>query len=161
MIMHMPGYGWGGLGDSTQYALTRADAELAARRSVSVVTTLAFGRRANQPNRAPGQIRRDAVHAANLRLLKNAGVKLAIGSDNYGATVVSEALYLSDLGVFSNAELLQLWSGVTPALIFPKRKIGVLRDGYEASFLVLEADPLLDFANTQRITMRVKQGQRL
>ena len=39
--------------------------------------------------------------------------------------------------------------------------IGRLAEGYEADFLVLEADPLVDFANTARIRSRVKQGQPL
>jgi imidazolonepropionase-like amidohydrolase len=34
-------------------------------------------------------------------------------------------------------------------------------DGYEASFLVLAGNPLKDFANTQRIVRRVKQGRTL
>ncbi len=159
VIMHMPGYGWLGSGDSAQYVLSAADAVEAARRRTTVVTTLAFGQRANAPGRTPSQVRRNAVNAANLRTLKAAGVSIAIGSDNYGATSRSEALYLSDLGVWSNLELLKLWSETTPALIFPKRKIGVLRDGYEASFVVLEQDPLQDFANVLRITRRVKQGR--
>jgi imidazolonepropionase-like amidohydrolase len=159
VIMHMPGYGWLGSGDSAQYVLSAADAVEAARRRTAVVTTLAFGQRANAPGRTPSQVRRNAVHAANLRTLKAAGVSIAIGSDNYGATSRSEALYLSDLGVWSNLELLKLWSETTPALIFPKRKIGALRDGYEASFVVLELDPLQDFANVLRITRRVKQGR--
>lgn len=161
VIMHMPGYGWMGVGDSTQYALTRADAAAAARRSTTIVTTLAFGQRANAPTRTTPQQRRDALNAANLRTLKEAGVALAVGSDNYGATARSEALYLSDLGVFTNLELLKLWSETTPALIFPQRKIGSLRDGYEASFVVLAQDPLVDFSNVQRITRRVKQGRLL
>jgi imidazolonepropionase-like amidohydrolase len=158
VIMHMPGYGWLGLGDSAQYVLSAADAVEAAGRRTTVVTTLAFGQRANAPGRTPSQVRRNAVNAANLRTLKAAGVSIAIGSDNYGATSRSEALYLSDLAVWSNLELLKLWSETTPALIFPKRKIGALRDGYEATFVVLEQDPLQDFANVQRITRRVKQG---
>ena len=104
-------------------------------------------------------MRRDDVNAANLRLLKAAGVRIAIGSDNYGNTARSEALYLSDLGVFSNLELLKLWAETTPAVIFPRRKIGLLQDGYEASFLVLPADPLADFSNVLRIDKRVKQGR--
>jgi imidazolonepropionase-like amidohydrolase len=91
--------------------------------------------------------------------LQDAGVRIAIGSDNYRAHSRSEALYLSDLGVFTNLELLKLWSEVTPRVVFPDRKIGELRDGYEASFLVLLADPLADFDNTARITLRVKQGR--
>jgi predicted amidohydrolase YtcJ len=80
---------------------------------------------------------------------------------NYGNTARSEALYLSDLGGFTNLELLELWSESTPSLIFPGRKLGLLRDGYEASFVVLEQDPLADFSNVQRVTRRVKQGQLL
>jgi imidazolonepropionase-like amidohydrolase len=161
MIAHMPGYGWPGTGDSAQYLLTADDARAAASRGTAVITTLGFGRRASAPNRSPAQARRDALNAANLRALKNAGVRLAIGSDNYGATARSEALYLSDLGVFTNLELLKLWTETTPALIFPRRKLGLLQDGYEASFIVLDADPLADFSNVLRVTMRVKQGHRL
>lgn len=45
------------------------------------------------------------------------------------------------------------------ATIFPKRRVGYLKEGYEASFLVLNADPLQDFAAVQKIEMRVKQGE--
>lgn len=161
VIMHMPGYGWLGSGDSAQYVLSTADAMEAARRRTSVVTTLGFAQRANAATRTPSQIRRDAMNAANLRTLKAAAVTIAIGSDNNRATSQSEALYLSDLAVCSNLELLKVWSEATPSLIFPKRKIGALRDGYEASFVVLEQDPLQDFANVLRITRRVKQGKLL
>ena len=56
-------------------------------------------------------------------------------------------------------ELLKMWRETTAETIIPKRKIGHLKDGYEASFLVLRADPIADFANTQKIEMRVKQGE--
>ncbi|MGH7710469.1 MAG: amidohydrolase family protein [Gemmatimonadaceae bacterium] len=161
IIMHMPGYGWRGSGDSAQHVLSDADANAAARRGTSVVTTLAFGQRASAPQKTPLQARRDALNAANLRTLKAAGVVIAVGSDNYGATSRSEVLYLSDLAVFTNLELLKLCTEATPVLIFPKRKIGALRTGYEASFVVLEQDPLQDFANVQRVVRRVKQGHLL
>jgi imidazolonepropionase-like amidohydrolase len=38
------------------------------------------------------------------------------------------------------------------------RRIGKLAPGYEASFLVLDGNPLVDFANVQRIRLRFKQG---
>jgi imidazolonepropionase-like amidohydrolase len=161
LIAHMPGYGWIGTNDPAQYTLTAEDARAAASRGTAVITTLAFGRRANVPNRSPAQARRDSLNAENLRTLKDAGVRLAVGSDNYGNTARSEALYLSDLGVFSTLELLTLWSQTTPGIIFPKRALGRLDDGYEASFLVLEADPLADFSNVLRISRRVKQGRLL
>ena len=64
-----------------------------------------------------------------------------MGLANASASSRREALYLSDLAVWSNLELLKWCSDSTPSLIFPKRKIGALRDGYEASFVVLEQDP--------------------
>jgi imidazolonepropionase-like amidohydrolase len=36
--------------------------------------------------------------------------------------------------------------------------VGELAPGFEASFLVLEGDPLRDPANLERIQVRVKQG---
>jgi imidazolonepropionase-like amidohydrolase len=159
IIAHMPGYGYLGGSDSAQYILTPEMARAAAAKGTGVITTLAFGRRANAPGRNAAQAIRDAVHARNLRTLKDAGVTIAIGSDNFGATSRSEALYLSDLGVFSNTELLRMWSSTTPRLIFPQRRIGALQDGYEASFLVLEANPLADFNHTSRIRMRMMQGK--
>jgi predicted amidohydrolase YtcJ len=53
----------------------------------------------------------------------------------------------------------ELWSETTAATIFPNRKIGRLKDGFEASFLVLGGNPVEDFLNTSRIEMRVKQGE--
>jgi hypothetical protein len=161
LIAHMPGYGWNGVGDSTQFTLSAADAAGAARRGTAVITTLAFGQRATAPNRTPAQRSRDALNAANLRVLKHASVKIGIGSDNYGATSRSEAMYLSDLGVFTNLELLKMWSETTPQLIFPGRQFAALRDGFEASFVVLDSDPLQDFGAVQRLTRRIKQGHLL
>jgi imidazolonepropionase-like amidohydrolase len=43
-------------------------------------------------------------------------------------------------------------------VIFPNRKIGELKEGYEASFLVLEGNPMEDFSKVKKIRMRVKQG---
>ena len=83
---------------------------------------------------------------------------LLLGSDRFGDTAATEAAALVRSGLFSNLELLRMWSVTTPRAIFPDRRIGRLSDGYEASFLVLEADPLADFANTRRIVRRVKQG---
>ena len=40
-----------------------------------------------------------------------------------------------------------------------RRKIGRLKNGFEASFLVLNDNPLQDFANVQKIDKRFKQGE--
>lgn len=96
----------------------------------------------------------------NLRHLKDAGVRLAIGSDTTpGAGALTEVNFLHETGLFSNLELLKMWSETTPRVIFPHRKIGALREGYEADFLVLQGNPIKDFTQVLNITMRVKHGE--
>ena len=60
----------------------------------------------------------------------------------------------------SDAEVLTAWLATGPG-IFPERKIGALEPGYEADFLVLDANPLTDFTTLDRIETRVKGGETL
>jgi hypothetical protein len=59
---------------------------------------------------AQGVFRRrlDSLAIMNLTTLEKHRARIAIGSDAYRNTSVPEAMYLSSLGVFSNAELLSL-----------------------------------------------------
>jgi len=98
------------------------------------------------------------VQARNLRVLQKAGVGLAIGSDVYGTTSLAEVMNLKDLGVFDNLTLLKMWCETSVRTIFPGRKIGHLDTGYEASFLVLGGNPLVDFGAVKDIKRRFKQG---
>jgi imidazolonepropionase-like amidohydrolase len=91
-------------------------------------------------------------------LLRKHRVPILIGSDLMGRTAAIEIEALARSGLFSNLELLRMWSVTTPRAIFPSRRIGALQDGYEASFLVLRADPLQDIAATRAIARRVKRG---
>jgi hypothetical protein len=141
--------------DFAPYLITDSDAESAAQRGTYVVTTL--GGIVSLPDTALRR-RADSLFVLNLRTLRNHNVRVIIGSDSYRDTSVPEAIYLSSLGVYSNAELLRLWTEVTPQSIFPNRRIGRLARGYESSFIVLDGDPLADFSNVKRIKLRVKQG---
>ena len=148
-IVHLPGY-LNGL------KISKRQAELAARKNVTIITTASLvTKRSEKPNYKELL---DGVKF-NLKILKDAGVTLAIGSDMYNDTSLGEVRFLKELGVFTNLELLKMWTENSAKSIFPKRKIGKLKDGYEASFLVLEANPIEDFDNLQKIEMRVKQGQ--
>ena len=146
--------------DPARFRLRVRDAQLAARKRVVVVTTLisaidhALQKKQGEPF---DEIRNTLVH--NLQLLNEHGVRIAIGSDSYRQTSMAEALNLHKLGAFDNRTLLKMWCETTPATIFPKRKIGYLKEGYEASFLALNGDPLQDFANVQKIDKRFKQGE--
>jgi hypothetical protein len=150
------------LTDPAPYEISGADAKLAAARGVVVVTTLG-GALGFDPRGADSARRRqfDALATRNLRVLRAAGVRLALGSDTYRDDSVLEAEYLATLGVFTPLELLRLWSEATPRAIFPQRRVGCLEDGCEASFLALSADPAAAFASTRRIALRVKDGRLL
>ncbi len=54
--------------------------------------------------------------------------------------------------------MLKLFAETTPKMIFQKRKIGRLKSGYEASFLVLKSNPIEKFENIKEIKLRFKQG---
>lgn len=162
-VAHMPGFRGDEqvrLMDPAPYTLTDADARDAARRAVVVVTTLG-GAADIDPAGADSLTRRalDALHRRNLTTLRRAGVRIALGSDTYRDDSRAEARYLRALGVFSDTALVQLWSHDTPRAIFPGRAVGRLEAGDEASFLVLGCDPLVRFACTDSIRLRVKDGR--
>ena len=143
-----------------RYKISQADAELAARRGTVVVTTFATAV-ARITKATAGEAFREwrELLIWNLRILKNAGVALAVGSDRYSETAVAEALALDSLEVFSKAELLRMWCDPSARTIFPTRRIGALREGYEASFLALTANPLENFNAVRSIDRRFKQGE--
>lgn len=168
-INHLPGFrpernDFANYQNVSRYQISEADARLAARNRVVVVTTsnTTINWALNEKEKAP-ELRRAVrdmlVH--NLQILTKHGVPVAIGSDSFRATAVPEALSLAKLQIFDNLTLLKMWCETTVAAIFPRRKIGRLKEGYEASFLVLSNDPLQDFTNVQKIERRVKQGELL
>lgn len=153
LIAHLPG---GNNTDPAPFLLTDADATLAAQRKVPVITTVIQ----HGDSAMTDRIMRDQ-YAHNISILRRHGVQLLIGSDVFGATAATEVAALARSGLFTNLDLLKMWSVETPRSIFPNRKIGVLSPGYEASFLVLRSNPLTDIRATKDIAIRVKQGVRL
>jgi imidazolonepropionase-like amidohydrolase len=129
------------------------DARRAARQKIVVVTTTMSHRKTDHVTGL------DEIHRHNLRLLSSHGVKLAVGTDDTNITVIKEAENLQRLGVFDNATLLRMWTSDTPQTMFPGRPIGYLKDGYEASFIALDGDPVKDFSNVRKVSLRFKQGQ--
>jgi imidazolonepropionase-like amidohydrolase len=152
-IAHLPGH-------KGPERIAPEDAAEAARRGVVVVTTASLILKLKETAPAAFEATRSA-QIENLRLLRDSGVRLAIGSDLYDDTSVREVDYLRELGVFGAQELLALWTGTAAATIFPKRKIGLLEEGYEASFLVLAGNPLEEWADTRRIRWSFKDGRLL
>jgi len=134
------------------WKLTDEDAQMASDKKVVVITTTL-----KEPA-DPDAAKYHEVYRHNLSLLAKHGARIAIGTDSRG-TAPAEVLYLSSLGVFDNRTLLQMLTEITPQAIFPERKIGQLRDGYEASFLACDSNPLEDLQSIKSISIRFKQGQ--
>jgi imidazolonepropionase-like amidohydrolase len=156
-INHMPGFRMFADIDShtaSDFELSEADAELARRRGIVVVTTLVGATGLKGSNRTD----QDATNRSNLHRLASYHVRIALGSDSYRQDTLAEAQYIESLQVVPPATLLKMWTETTSQTIFPGRRIGRLKPGYEASFLILSGNPLKDFSNVTRITRRVKQG---
>ena len=152
-VGHMPGFRKGQGPDPLEsgdeaFLIDPASARLAASRGIPVVTTL-------------GNDARGRVGRTNLRTLHDAGVTILVGTDSYEADPSNEIRDLESSGVFSNLELLRMWSVETPRSIFPGRDIGSVDPGAEANFLVLEGNPIEDFDALFGITLRVKSGRLL
>ena len=168
-INHLPGFRperntIAGYERLARYELTRQDAEAARARGITVVTTVSEAlelldaaiRKGGDDAALARRAR--AMIVQNLRLLRDAGVNVVIGSDRYRDTSVPEAIGLRATGVYSDTTLLRMWSITTPRAIFPGRKLGTLDGGFEASLLVLAGNPLTDFTNVGRIRLRMKEG---
>jgi Amidohydrolase family len=147
-------------GGPSDEPLTAADARLAIEHGVTVITTLGAPGLIKLEQESPPaegrQVREGLIH--NLALLSSAGVRLALGSDNVTDTSHGEADVLLKTGVFDRLSLLRLWTGATARAIFPGRRIGALDEGYEASFVALDGNPLEAWENVHRIRLRFKQG---
>ena len=146
------------------YVIPPELARLAAEKGITVVTTASTTERLS-PSLPAGWIGpMRANQAANLKTLLAAGVKVAIGSDGISGerrfvTARDEVQFLARHQLLDNLQLLRAWAVETPKTIFPHRKLGELRPGFEVNFLVLNGDPLEDAGNLHRISMRVKQGK--
>lgn len=134
--------------------ITAEDAAEAARRGVTVVTTVVSHRPTDGWPDPRGAM------AENLRLLAAAGARLVLGTDSH-RTVLDEMDAIAAMGVLSTERLVTLATRDTIRWILPDRPVGDLGEGREASFLVLAGDPRNDLAQLRRIRMRVKGGHLL
>jgi hypothetical protein len=171
IIAHLPGWRVGIDAGFESYVrerwlLSDNDAAKARERGTVVLTTTLAGNISTKPDHSHFE---DvlAIHRDNLETLIKNRVAIAIGSDFYSGTSVQEAFMLGTqpivdgippIGAFDNKTIVKMLCESTPQLIFPNREVGLLRDGFEANFLVLAGDPINDLENLSRIERRFKQG---
>lgn len=130
--------------DSPRYRISRADALRASAAGVVVITTLGG---------EPG-----AAAAANIVLLREAGVRVLIGSDRGEGNSVGEAIDIVQAGVMPASEAVHSLAVTTPRYFFPNRHIGELRVGAEATFVVLRGNPIMDITLLRDPRMVVQRG---
>lgn len=183
IVAHLPGFSMGpgsmaelhdpdrmaDIEHPERFRIRPRDAALAAERGITVITTIRrLGR--SVPDTLPRAVRdglrrlydvRREVVEGNLRLLHDAGVRIAIGSDAGEGTPVPEAFVLEETGIFSEAEILRMFTEHSARTVFPRRSIGRLEEGYEASFLALAGDPTERLEHIRHIVLRFKQGRPL
>ena len=99
-----------------------------------------------------------ALQRDQLQKLKEAGVTVALGADGWNDDPTREVMHLNAYDIFTNRELLKIWSYDTPKTVFPNRKIASFSDGYEASFVALGCDPTSEFTCIKNIKTLVKNG---
>ena len=172
LIVHLPGFRLGedaGFADTQpeRWLISPQDAQQAATKGVIVVTTTLAGDAARTPTHPHHELIRE-LHRSNLGTLRAASVRLALGSDYWNGTSVIEAAYLAEqpviqglapLGVFDNLTLVRLLAIDTPRAIFPDRRVGGLETGDEATFVVLEGDPVADLKALFKVRTRILQGE--
>lgn len=152
---HMPGYNWDGTPETkSKYYIDDALIKKAIKHNVGVIPTL--GQALNRKS-TDSIAKRELVKDFLIRYHKYGG-KLAFGADAFNQTLKSEIKLLIELNIFDPITILNLLCITTPQSIFPERKIGYLKEGYECSFLALEQNPLKNINAISTIKYRVKEG---
>lgn len=149
-----------------RYLITSESAELAARKDIKVITTVS-GIESTKSD-LNKDLRKELgdeifnIHeravSENITRLKEAGVTILIGSDRGEFTSVDEAIFLVDKKLLPSWDVFASLAIDTPKAIFPNRKIGSLSKDSEATFLVLERNPLEDIKAIRSIVFRFKDG---
>lgn len=156
-IAHLPGYRIAKGKTLADYRLSSAMAARAAAKGVRVIPTMAAS--SYHVGAHPGDAAGIAqLYADNLRLLRSHRVPLLTGSDRFEGSVLDEIDALAKTGLFRPAELIALSSVQTAQWMFPRRRVGCLDQGCEASFNVYADNPLDDLKRLAKPALVVKEG---
>jgi imidazolonepropionase-like amidohydrolase len=171
IFAHLPFYNYNGVDSLPPFSFSTAERQAMQKRKIFVVPTLALNELYSvqydpKDNYKPkfDSTRFKKVVAFQhkmMQVLSSEGIQFLCGSDKYGSALVTELDYWNKHNFFSIADQINIASVVTPQVLFPGRKIGVLKEGYEASFIVLNANPLSDWMRTKKIAYTIKQGKPL
>ncbi len=157
IVAHLPGYNFWPGKDASDYRIDDATIAAAAERGVVVIPTASIVDASPRDPETLAAIRMTQLD--NLSRLKAAGVPMAMGSDRVGATSLVEYDYLLATGLFSRGELLRMLSVDTPRLLLQDPAVGCVDEGCVASFVALDADPLVVDDAIHNVVTRVISGR--
>jgi hypothetical protein len=149
---NLPGHDWDGKGESKKFDLSDDDLKKLAKKKIPVSPVFSHAL-ANGANPTVQEYHSQVL----LRLLNN-NVNLVLGSDDSQRTGRGELNYWFNLKGADYSKMLKILVENTPKAVFPDRKIGKIEDGYEASFLVLNDNPLVNILKIRAVSFKVKNG---
>lgn len=152
-IANLPGADWDETTDVKLYELTNDDIKKLAKKKTVFIPLFSHGQTGRQ------QPAVQEFHRKQLQRLLQEGVNLVMGSDDPQRNIRTEVNYWFQLGGFDNLKAIKVLCENTPRAIFPKRKVGKLEEGFEASFLVLEEDPSQNLLKLRLQDFKVKNGE--
>ena len=165
VLAHLPGYGWSGkLEDKEKFCMTKADAKLFKKNNLAVIPTInldyavefdSLGKMTTFEDRFINNLN---YEKKALKWLIKYKVPIGLAADDYGKTVTKEIDYLLKYKHLSNKNIIYLYCTQTPQLIFPNRKIGEIKEDFEASFLVVDENPFRKIETIKSLTYKVRQG---
>jgi imidazolonepropionase-like amidohydrolase len=150
VIAHMPGYAYSGKPeDRDQYMPEEATLRMAAEKGTAVVTTAGLSQGYAKEYQEGVPVLNEDRFQEIVRFQKelitkmmNANIRILIGSDQYGKTLLEEVKHLETYNLIPNDDILRIITNENAEEIFPNRKIGKIQHGYEADFILLNANPL-------------------
>ncbi len=152
-IVNLPGSSWNGEGSTTKFELTNEDLKLLAKKQTVIVPLFSQAQLTGLPSAKLKEFQR-----VTLNRMFAAGVNVCAGSDDPQRTLRSEVNYWFSLGEIDYKMMLKTLCERSPRAIFPERKVGKIESGYEASFLVLDDNPINNILKLRATTMKVKNG---
>lgn len=168
IFAHMPFYNVNFSKDlPDEFQLTTAERRIIKKIKPVIIPTLSFNEEfsivRNEKNNYRGELdtasfnRSLNFQKARIKNLSQMGFQFAIGSDR--DYLLPELLYWFENRIFSNEDILTIATKETPNLIFPNRKLGEFKEGYEASLLVFDNNPLDDYKTLKTIQLKIKNGK--
>lgn len=151
-FLNLPGHNWDGTGNAARFEISNDDLKKLVKKRTPIATLLSH---------AQSTVSRPAVKEFQSKMLSRlleSGANLVIASDDPQRTIRGEINYLNSLAKQNGAYLIRALCENTPAAIFPGRKIGKIKEGYEASFLVLNDDPFANVLKIRASAFKVKNG---